>query len=65
MKDNLTRKRFGNIAQQVEKVNPDLVITNENGMKAVMYDDLQNIEIHELYLRVKQLEKQVADLKRK
>jgi hypothetical protein len=63
MKDNLSRLRYGNIAQNIERINPDLVLTNDKGIKAIMYDDLQNIEIHELYLRVKKLEKELSELK--
>ncbi len=62
MKDNLSRLRYGVIAQNIEHFLPDLVLTNDKGIKAVMYDDLQNIEIHELYIRLKKLEKQVSDL---
>ena len=49
MKDNLNRLRYGFIAQQLEPLYPDLVLTAENGDKAIMYDDLHNIQIHELY----------------
>jgi len=62
MKDNPNRLRYGNIAQQVEKYYPDLVLTNEQGTKAIMYDDLQNMEINELKERVKALEKAVKQL---
>ena len=64
MKDNLSRLRYGNIAQQVEKFRPDLVLTNDKGIKAIMYDDLQNIEIHELNEKVKILEKIISEIKR-
>ena len=65
MKDNLNRLRYGNIAQQVEKYYPDLVLTNDKGIKAIMYDDLQNIEIHELNEKVKILEKTILEIKSK
>lgn len=62
MKDNLSRLRYGNIAQQVEKYYPDLILTNDKGIKAIMYDDLQNIEIHELHEEVKELRKAITEL---
>ena len=62
MKDNMNRLRYGNIAQQVEKYYPDLVLTNDKGIKAIMYDDLQNIEIHELHEEVKELRKAITEL---
>ena len=64
MKDNLNRLRYGNIAQQVEKYYPDLVLTNDKGIKAIMYDDLQNIEIHELHESIKELKAEILELKK-
>jgi len=65
MKDNLSRLRYGNIAQQVEKFYPDLVLTNDKGIKAIMYDDLQNIEIHELNEKIKLLETKMIEFEKR
>lgn len=54
--DSLHKNRYGVIAQDVEKVAPDLVITNEKGLKAVSYIDL-------LILKNQRLQNQIKSLK--
>jgi hypothetical protein len=64
MRNDLTaRMRYGVIAQEVEKVNPELVFTDETGYKSVGYVDLliakvarQDEIINSLSKRLEQLE---------
>lgn len=58
------RLRYGVIAQEVEKINPELVFSDENGYKAVGYIDLlvakvarQDEIINELLKRIEKLER--------
>lgn len=53
---NTSEKRYGVIAQEVEKNNPELVRTNEDGIKSVAYIDLLILKIAELEERIKKLE---------
>lgn len=55
-KDSLHKKRYGVIAQEVEKYAPELVVTNEDGYKGVSYIDLLIKKQAELEDRVKMLE---------
>jgi hypothetical protein len=50
------RKRYGVIAQELEKTNPEFVITDEQGYKSVSYIDLLMAKIAELENRLKTLE---------
>lgn len=50
------RTRYGVIAQDLEKIAPDLVVTNKDGYKSVAYTDLLIAKIAELEKRIKQLE---------
>ena len=54
------KKSMGVIAQDVEKVFPEIVETNDSGMKTVMYDGL----IGALIESVKEQQKQIDELKR-
>ena len=54
-------KDYGVIAQEIEEVLPELVITRENGYKAVKYDKLVSLLIE----GIKDLSKQVEELKNK
>lgn len=54
--DTTKRVRYGVIAQQVEKTNPELVYEDDNGNKAVAYIDLLIAKIAELEERIKTLE---------
>ena len=54
-------KDYGVIAQEIEEVLPELVITRENGYKAVKYDKLVSLLIE----GIKDLSKEVEELKRK
>ena len=49
--------RYGVIAQQIEKSNPELIYTDSHGMKAVNYKDLLVLKIAQLEKRIKELEK--------
>jgi len=54
--DSSDRKRYGVIAQEVEKVAPELVYTNGDGMKSVAYIDLLIAKISDLEKRLKKCE---------
>ena len=54
--DKTNRIRYGVIAQELEKVAPELVYTDDKGEKAVSYIDLLIAKIAELEKRIKQLE---------
>ena len=54
-------KDYGVIAQEIEKVLPELVVTRENGYKAVKYDKLVSLLIE----GIKDLSKQIDELKNK
>lgn len=54
--DSSHRTRYGVIAQDVEKIAPELVYTNEKGMKSVAYIDLLIAKIESLENRIKKLE---------
>lgn len=56
MKADLGRKRYGVIAQDVEKIAPHLVYTDENGIKSVGYIDLLIAKIAKLEQQIKQLQ---------
>ena len=72
-KDRGTERQLGVIAQEVEKVFPEAVLTNNNGFKAVAYDRLVApvlSAMKQLYAkltgvdaRVAKLEKENAELK--
>ena len=49
--------RYGVIAQEVEQIAPELVKTNQDGIKSVAYIDLLILKIAELEARIKELEK--------
>ncbi len=60
------RNQIGVIAQEVEAVYPEFVITNENGMKAVNYAQMTAVLIEamkELNAKVNRLESENANLK--
>ena len=54
-------KDYGVIAQEIEKVLPELVNTRENGYKAVKYDKIVSLLIE----GIKELSKEVTNLKNK
>ena len=56
MKKNGSDKRYGVIAQDVEKSHPELVHTDEEGVKQVKYIDL-------LIAKVAQQEREIQELK--
>ena len=53
-----TRRAYGLIAQDVEQVLPELVVTNEDGFKAVDYSKLPLLTIQ----AVKDLKSEVKEL---
>lgn len=58
------KQSYGVIAQQVEQYYPELVSTDEStGYKSVNYDAVLIIKCAQLENRIKQLEKQLEDLK--
>ena len=57
LKTEKGQKRYGVIAQELEKVHPEFVITNSEGIKSVSYTDLLIAKIAELELRIQKLEK--------
>ena len=61
---NTGKKSYGVIAQQIEQNYPELVETNEvTGYKTVKYDSVLILKCAQLENRIKQLEKQLEDLK--
>jgi hypothetical protein len=62
--DSLKRKRYGVIAQEVEKVIPELVYTDSNGLKAVNYTELLVGKMARMEERIKELEKRIKRLER-
>ncbi len=60
------RNQIGVIAQEVEEIYPEFVITNDEGMKAVNYAQMTAVlieAIKELNVKVERLEKENSDLK--
>jgi len=57
-------KHFGLIAQDVEKIFPDLVKTDQNGYKAVAYDKLSVILLEGMKDQQQQIESQNEKIKR-
>jgi hypothetical protein len=56
MKSEPNLVRYGVIAQDIERVNPELVQTDEQGIKSVSYIDLLILKVAELEDRVRRLE---------
>jgi len=54
-----SQKRYGVIAQSIEKNYPELVRFDKNGMLSVAYIDLLILEVNNLKERVKELERKV------
>lgn len=53
--DGEHKKRYGVIAQDIETTNPELVITDKDGMKSVSYIDLLILKVYELESKIKNL----------
>ena len=62
MKDDPARLRYGVIAQQVERVAPELVYTDDKGMKSVAYTDLLVAKIARMEELIKLLEKRIKTI---
>jgi len=55
-KDKKKRKRYGVLAQELEKVHPEMVYINEKGYKSVDYIDFLLVKIASLEKRLQKLE---------
>jgi hypothetical protein len=64
-KDEPTKLRFGTIAQEVEKVYPDLVTENEEGEKSVMMTDLLSKKVADQEQQIKDQEERIQLLEAK
>lgn len=56
---------IGFIAQEVELIRPDLIVTNESGDKYISYSKItaiNNAAIHELYKEIQQLKEEIKKL---
>jgi len=60
--DKTNAQHFWNIAQEVERVYPQMVSTNEQGLKSINYIELHNKEIYDLQMQVEQLKKQINEI---
>jgi len=63
--DSTHRKRYGVIAQDVEKINPNLVYIDEKGMKSVGYTDLIIAKLAAMEQKINDLETEVKYLHKK
>ena len=54
--DSSNRKKYGVIAQELERIAPELVYTNSDGRKSVAYIDLLVAKVAELERRLKKFE---------
>jgi len=57
LKSDKGQKRYGVIAQELEKEHPEFIRTDAEGMKSVAYIDLLVAKMAELEARIKELEK--------
>ncbi len=55
--DESKRKRYGVIAQELEKIHPEMVYTNDEGFKEVGYIEFLIKKVHSLENRIIELEK--------
>lgn len=55
-KSDTSRLRVGVIAQELQKTHPEFVYEDDKGLLAVSYQDLHSKEIHDLKVRIKELE---------
>lgn len=58
-KNDLNRKRYGVIAQELELIAPEMVVTGEDGIKYVSYTDVLVAKISWLENKVKELEQRL------
>lgn len=61
--DPTNRRRVGVIAQEVEKVLPELVYTDSEGMKSVAYTDLILMKLAFMESKIKELQREIKTLK--
>ena len=64
MIDNPNQLRYGVIAQELEKTNPELIRVNKDGYLSVAYTDLLIKEIDYLKKKVEELEKRIENLEK-
>jgi hypothetical protein len=60
MKSDLTQLRYGVIAQDLARINPALVRSDDKGMLSVSYFDLLVCEIAYLKNKIRQLENECS-----
>ncbi|MEY4629347.1 MAG: hypothetical protein RLZZ595_1673 [Bacteroidota bacterium] len=58
------REHYGYLAQDVQKVLPDAVYANSEGMMAVNYEEVHSYKISKQEQRIKELEETVEELKK-
>jgi hypothetical protein len=63
--DSTNRTRYGVIAQDVEKIAPELVYTDENGIKSVAYIDLIIAKLNAIEKENKEMKERIKKLERK
>jgi hypothetical protein len=63
--DTTNTLRYGVPAQQVEKIMPEVVFTDENGVKSVAYTDLLIALVAQQRKAIEDLGKRVSKLERK
>ena len=59
-RDNLNHIGYG--AQDVEKILPDAVFTDADGMKAVNYDEVHTYKIQQQEERIRELERRLEEM---
>ena len=62
-KEDLGRTRYGVIAQEIEATNPELVQTNDEGIKSVNYTDLLVIKVAEQENKLQEQGEEIQKLK--
>lgn len=63
--DSTNRTHYGVIAQEVEKIAPELVYTDEKGIKSVAYIDLIIAKLNALEKENAEMKEEIETLKRK
>jgi len=62
--DKTNAQHFWNIAQEVERVYPQMVSTNEQGLKSINYIELHNKEIYDLQIEVAELKSIIKSMQK-
>jgi hypothetical protein len=61
-----SERKVGVIAQEIEKVLPEVVLNTESGMKSVAYGNIVGVLLEamkEMSIKISELEKSINDLK--